>query len=214
MRLGERAACARDGSAAAATASATPIQKKTQRPGRPLRRHDDEAERRVQDPGGELSEEADLEVVAARDDDLYPSTSTIPREHDEHAGERQPASSQSSTTATTIDSRSASGSATFRTPTRRATAARGSRRAGRSGRRRRRRSLPPRPRRLRRRETARTKTGIAAEAENRQCVRDVATHLDPAHGRTLDGGSVAARAGDPCPTGFVNAHSHTFQRAL
>src|SRR6266542_203487 len=55
-----------------------------QRPVGPLVRGENEPERAVQEPGGELPEEADREVVAARHDELVPADQgNIPRQHEQ-----------------------------------------------------------------------------------------------------------------------------------
>ena len=102
---------------------------------RALLGHEDEAERRVEDPGRELAEEADLELEAARREELVAEDEREVAARGRRAPRRAAGvpSPSMRTTAVPIMSRSASGSATLpNARLRRASAARGSRRSGRS----------------------------------------------------------------------------------
>ena len=118
----------------ATSASATPIQSRTRGHAVPSSRHEDEAERRVQDPRRELAEEAHLEVEAARGEQPVAEDRARGRGRGRRAPPRcgmRPVA-QRRTTAVPIMSRSASGSATLPKRTPHASGGRGTRRPGRS----------------------------------------------------------------------------------
>ena len=206
--------------APAATASPTPTQKSTIGQSVPFSVTITHASEKYRIQVAELAEPAHLELVAAGHDELVAEhEDEVAAEHEQRGRPRQPPVAHSRTTATPIISRSASGSATLPKPTRRASGAPASRRAGRWPPRRRRRCLPPRPRRRRRRRTARRtagwpRSGAIVSAFGIVTRRAMRTQARRRHSAPCPVLASRAVAGTLALPGFVNAHSHAFQRAL